>query len=181
MEQRQRSSQQILDLADYLLIHSNAEIIGRYNFTDSFPSDDIPLWLELSDPRGFRFYFENSEFENVMLFWSTFNTPSNFEDIKEFCRGKTEKGKKWEWSTDKNIRGSEATVTILYDLDAFDYEQLTRAKQNLIIVTICGRNKRYFLFLLICFALYKIVDTCLQCTLSRLRKHHKGNPRSQEV
>ena len=128
-------------MADYLQIHSTTELIRRYNFTDSFPSNDIPLWIELSDPEGFFLYFKDSDFENVMLFWDTFNQPSNFKEIEKFCGRKKKKGKKWECSSDKNIRGSEASVTILYDLDFFNYEQLTRAKQKLIIVTIFGNTR----------------------------------------
>ena len=65
--------------------------------------------------------------------------PSNLNEIEEFCREKH-----WRCTSRRNVRGSEASVTILYDLDDFYYEYLTRAKTQLVIVTIDGKQ-RYFL------------------------------------
>ena len=59
--------------------------------------------------------------------------------IEEVCREVN-----WRYTTDQDVRGSEASVTILFDLDVFDYEYLTRAKTQLVIVTMTG-NYRYFL------------------------------------
>ena len=57
LEQRQRSSQQILDLADYLKMHHSGSVpIRRWNTGESF-SSDIPLWIELSNPNAFFDYF----------------------------------------------------------------------------------------------------------------------------
>ena len=135
--QRQRSSQQILDLADYLHIHSGPVRwqlmpIRRYNSTPSF-SSEIPLWIELVDPKSFFEYFSNKfESNDVMLIWDGFaNKPSNLDDIEGFCRDR-----KWRCTSSRNVRGSEASVTILYDLDHFNIEFLTRAKTQLVFVTI---------------------------------------------
>merc|ERR1712150_64151 len=46
-----------------------------------------------------------------------------------------------------NVTGSEASVTILYDLDYFHYEHLTRAKTQLVIVTIDGKQSELSIFL----------------------------------
>ena len=117
--------------------------IRRWKSGKSF-SLDIPLWIELSNTNLFFDYFKHEyESDNVMLIWDDANKPSNLNEIEEFC---TEK--KWictEWG---NVRGSEANVTILYD---FNYEYLTRAKTQLVIVTIDGRQ-RYFLRFQSCFA-----------------------------
>ena len=59
------------------------------------------------------------------------DNPSNLNEIKEFCREKH-----WRCTHLGNVRGSEASVTILYDLDDFWYEVLTRAKTQLVIITI---------------------------------------------
>ena len=67
------------------------------------------------------------------------NDPSNLNEIEEFCREKH-----WRCTYLGDVRGSEASVTILYDLDDFYYEFLTRAKTQLVIVTIDGKQ-RYFL------------------------------------
>ena len=136
LEQRQRSSQQILDLADYLQMHSNECPIRRWSSGKSF-SSDIPLWIQLSNPKAFFDYFKDKfESDDVMLIH---NWPSNLTDIKEFSNDK-----KWRCTSSGNARGSEASITILYDLDDFSYESMTRAKTQLIIVTIDGKQ-RYFL------------------------------------
>ena len=137
LEQRQRSSQQILDLADYLNMHYSYPI-RRWNAGKSF-SSDIPLWVELCNPKSFFDYFkEKFESDDVMLIWDDYNKPSNLNEIEEFC---TEK--KWRCTERGNVRGSEASVTILYDLDFISYESLTRAKTQLVMVTFDG-DQRYF-------------------------------------
>ena len=140
LEQRQRSSQQILDLADYLQMHSNKKYpIRRWNSGKSF-SSDIPLWVELSNPKCFFDYFKDKlESDDVMLIWDNLNKPSNLNDIEEFC-----KHQKWRCANQVNVFGSEASVTILYDIDDFIYEWFTRAKTQLVIVTI-DVKPRYFL------------------------------------
>ena len=135
LNQRQRSNQQILDLADYLNMHSGKVTIRRSN-SPSFFSIDIPLWVEHANLRSFFDYFKDKfESQDVMLIY---DNPSNLNDIEEFC---TEQ--KWRCTEDVNVRGSEASGTILYDLDFFRYEDLTRAKTQLVIVTIAGKQ-RYF-------------------------------------
>ena len=138
LEQRQRSSQQILDLADYLQMHYSYPI-RRWNSGKSF-SSDIPLWVQLSNPKSLFDYFKDKfDSDDVMLIWDDDNKPSNLKGIEEFCRKQ-----KWRCTEDLYVRGSEASVTILYDLDVFAYEYLTRAKTQLVIVTIDGKQ-RYFL------------------------------------
>ena len=147
LEQRQRSSQQILDLADYLRMHSYYNPIRRWNSGKSF-SSEIPLWVQLSNPKSFFDYFKDKfKSDDVMLIWDTFSEPSNLSDIEEFC---TEQ--KWRCTERYNVRGSEASVTILYDFIYFHYEYFTRAKTQLVIATIAGKQ-RYFLSIskLFCF------------------------------
>ena len=132
LEQRQRSSQQILDLADYLQMHYSYPI-RIWNSGKSF-SADIPLWVELSNPKLFFDYFKDKfESDDVMLIH---DYPSNLNEIEEFCTDK-----KWRCTNDYDVRGSEASVTILYDLRYFVYEYLTRAKTQLVIVTIAGKQR----------------------------------------
>ena len=50
LEQRQRSSQQILDLADYLNMHSDTyKPMRRWDSPESF-SSHVPLWIVLANP-----------------------------------------------------------------------------------------------------------------------------------
>ena len=110
--------------------------IRRWNSGKSF-SSDIPLWIHIDNPTSFFDYFKDKfESNDVMLI--CYN-PTNLNDIKKFCTVK-----KWRCTERLNVRGSEASVTILYDLNFFDYEYLTRAKTQLVIVTIDGKQ-RYFL------------------------------------
>ena len=146
LEQRQRSSQQILDLADYLWMHQTTYApIRRWNSGKSF-SSEVPLWVELVSPKSFFDYFKDKfESDDVMLLY---NNQYNLNDIEEFCREQ-----KWRCTERRNVKGSEASITILYDLYGFDYEFLTRAKTQLVIVTIDGKQ-RYVLSLslkLFCF------------------------------
>ena len=115
--------------------------IRKYESSSSFTSD-IPLWIEVTNPNSFFDYFKDKfESNDVMLIWddSSNNEPSNLNEIEEFCTDQ-----KWRCTEKLNVRGSEASVTILYDLDYFYYEFLTRAKTQLVIVTIDGKQ-RYFL------------------------------------
>ena len=105
--------------------------IKRWNSGKSF-SSDIPLWVELSYPNALFDYFKDKfESDDVMLMY---DRPSNLNDIEVFC-----KDQKWKCTELNNVRGSEASVTILYDLRDFRYEHLTRAKTQLVIVTIDGK------------------------------------------
>ena len=146
LEQRQRSSQQILDLADYLQMHSGKPSNRRWNSPSSF-SSDTPLWVEHSNPKSVFDYFKDKFVsDDVMLMHSN---PTNLNEIKEFCREKH-----WRCTYRENVYGSEAAVTILYDLDFFHYEYLTRAKTHLVIVTIAG-EQRYFLLISKLFCILK--------------------------
>ena len=146
LEQRQRSSQQILDLADYLWMHSYGDPIRRWNSGKSF-SSEIPLWVQLSNPKSFFDYFKDKfKSDDVMLIWDGYNKPSNLNDIEEFC---TEQ--KWRCTGSWNVKGSEASVAILYDLNDFNYENFTRAKTQLVIVTIDGKQRYFFNFKVVLF------------------------------
>ena len=144
LEQRQRSSQQILDLADYLQMHYFSSLIRRYDAPSSFLSD-IPTWIELSNPRSFFDYFKDQfdSPEDVMLIH---NKPSNLNDIEHFCQMY-----KWRCTSDKNVKGTDASVTILYDLDDVYYESLTRANFQLVIVTVEGEQRYFFISKLFSF------------------------------
>ena len=146
LEKRQRSSQQILDLADYLQIHQPYSCpTFQMNSGKSF-SSHIPLWIELSNPKAFFDYFKDKfESDDLMLIWDKWKKPFNLNDIEKFCEEK-----KWRCSEWVNAIGSEASATILYDLEEFHYESFTRAKTQLVIVTIDG-NGRYFLKFQSCF------------------------------
>ena len=145
LDQRQRSSQQILDLADYLARHYEGRDqsvfpeISRYESSSSFIAD-TPIWIELTNANSFFDYFKDKfESNDVMLIWNYYHKPSNLNDIEKFCSQQN-----WRFVERINVTGSEAVVTILYDLDNFFYEHFTRAKSQLVIVTIHGKPRYSF-------------------------------------
>ena len=75
LDQRQRCSQQILDLADYLQLQAYEGPIRRWNSQKSF-SSDIPLWVELANPKSFCDYFiDKFESNDVMLIYYQNSAP----------------------------------------------------------------------------------------------------------
>ena len=137
LSQRHRSSQEILDLVDYLFRHSYHRPVRKYDSISSFSSEIIPLWIEIADPKTFFVYFKH-RFENddVMLIFDDNSKSSNFKDIEEFCIKR-----KWRCTNRLNVTGSEASVIIFYDYESFDHGHLTRAKNQLVIVTIHGKQR----------------------------------------
>ena len=118
---------------------SDSYPIRRWNSGKSF-SADIPLWVEISNPKSFFDYFKDKfESDDVMLIRDRMKKPSYLNDIEGFCAER-----KWRCTEALYVDGSEASVIILYDLDDFNYEHLTRAKTKLFIVTV-DKKQRYFL------------------------------------
>ena len=56
-------------------------------------------------------------------------------EIEKFCEDWN-----WKYVTRDKIRGSEASLVIIYDFVDFDFEVFTRAKNEIIIITM--QNKR---------------------------------------
>ena len=138
LSQRHRCSQQILDLADYLEMHfSSGPQMRQYKSPKSF-SSDIPLLIELSNPMSFFDYFKDKfQSKDVMVTWDERHKPYNLNDIKEFCTKQ-----KWICTEKRNLRGSEASVVIMYGLrKGHDFEYLTRAKTHLVVVAIVGEEE----------------------------------------
>ena len=164
LHERQRSSQEILDLADYLQVHYPKgkgalpplanRTSGKYKYDSpkkSFSLGIIPLWIEITDINSF-FTYCKKEFgsdDDVMLIYDSYTHPStavqypsHYNDMKEFCRMQ-----KWRCtrSQDDYVMGSEASVTILWN-GKFRYENFTRAKHRLIIITIAGKQRCFLQF-----------------------------------
>ena len=140
MAQRQRSSQEILEFADYMNIHHTDSMtpIRAYQSEKSF-STCIPTLVEFEDPKLVFEYFEDkfSHDEDVLVLHEF---PTNFLEIEKSCEKKG-----WKSVYYQDVRGFEASIIIIYDLrDKFGYEWFTRAKHQLYIVTITGRlTQRY--------------------------------------
>ena len=136
LAQRQRSSQEILNLADFIRMHIGGEYpLRKYSSNPSFKSE-TPTWIELSNQNSFFDYFQDkfSDCDDVMVIYDS--KPSNLDEITKFCQEK-----EWNCTDNWNVRGSEASVTILYDYDRFYFEGFTRAKHQLVIVTIENKER----------------------------------------
>ena len=145
LAQRQRSSQEILYLSDFIQMHPSKmhpirRPIRKYSSKPSFKSE-TPLWIELANQNSFFDYFQDkfSDCDDVMVIYGI--EPSNLHEITEFCQEK-----EWKCTGHFNVTGSEASVTILYDYDEFYFEGFTRAKNQLVIVTLQHRKKLVIYF-----------------------------------
>ena len=98
------------------------------------------MWVDFDNPKSFFAYFQDkfTDCSDVMLIWDEEKKPINLKTIEKFC---TEK--KWRITECNNVLGSEASITILLDIYSFGYEHLTRAKNQLVIVT-SNHGQRYF-------------------------------------
>ena len=134
--EHQRSSQQILQLANFILRHKKPSSGGGSVPNPMIPTKEsfsgpLPKWIEVEKTSDFLQYATSNmaELKNVMLIYNA-KYPVPDPEVKEFCdKMKWEHGWKWE------IMGSEASVIVILDLDQIQYEVLTRAKHELIIVT----------------------------------------------
>jgi len=138
LAQRQRSSQEILDLVDFIRMHIGYQSpLRKYSSSPSFKSE-TPTWLELANQNSFFDYFQDkfSDCDDVMVIYDSINEPSNLDEITKFCQKK-----EWKCTVDVDVKGSEASVTILYDYDEFYFEFFTRAKHQLVIVTIENKER----------------------------------------
>lgn len=130
LNQSLRSSQQILDLADYINTHSTTKMFSKGSPSKSSFEGKIPQWLEAENIDYFVKYakanFKAGQ-DDVMIIR---HFGPDWPRFLELCE---EMG--WRYYKKKQITGSEASIVILYDLLDFDHEAFTRARNELIIVT----------------------------------------------
>ena len=111
--QSHRSSQPILDLAEFAHRHSsNSFPMNHIKLTDSFPGLN-PLWIELHSDQSFIDYAKSElkETEDVMLI-----REEKSQVIENFCAAMS-----WKYCSSSDITGTEASTVIIYDHDAFRY------------------------------------------------------------
>ena len=129
----QRSSQEIMNLTNYIARHTPNYLMKDFPSKLSF-EDSIPQWILLEDSKTFVHYVRNNwshpNADDVMLVYENHD-----EEIETLCSEL-----KWKYCFLDTISGSEASVVIVYDHDMFEYEVFTRAKNHLIIVTTQGKK-----------------------------------------
>ena len=127
--QRQRTCQQILDWANYIVRHYG------YDFSDVESKDSfdgpVPQWLEVMNVK------EVIDF--IKLHMSHFHGQGMVirshlhEEVPEIANLCSEL--QWKYWTEYEVTGSESSLVILYDFPGISYELLTRSKHHLLIVT----------------------------------------------
>ena len=145
LNQPQRCSQEILDLANFYLMHHHNHgdtiIQKQYSFNSSFSTGIIPLWIELESADQFASVSQFIDCDDVIVLCGKDET----DIIRRYCQENN-------WSIhEDDLRGTEATVIVLYvgiggignSCMTIGYEELTRAKHHLVIVSLRGGQNRY--------------------------------------
>ena len=148
LSQNQRSSQPILDFADYMITHA---FPYSYLALKYFPSTDSffgpkPQWLNVKNLKEFLDFADTKlkDFKDVLVIsWDQLRWNA---ELAEFCDMRD-----WKYCTREQVKGSEATMVIIHDFEEFSYESFTRARNQLIIVTLENKSTK------LKFALKRIV------------------------
>lgn len=125
--QCQRSSQEILNLADYIHKHSAFSFpMKKIQLENSFQGKP-PEWIDISSTKEFIKYAHQNlqNAPDVMVIHEERN-----KKLEDFCQVML-----WKYCYLGEVTGFEASTVIIYDLEKFHYEVFTRAKHELIIVT----------------------------------------------
>ena len=139
LDQRQRSSQEILDLLDYCKMHVGESPMKHFVSKPSFTSGNVPLWIQMEHICsqcfiGFTKFFDENfpDFQDDVLLVAPFKS-IHHETFLEYCREK-----KWEYYfySDNGLKGAEVSVVILLGIKDFNFEWFSRAKHQLIIITV---------------------------------------------
>ena len=128
----QRSSREILELCEFIRNHETGDnhLFDGLELSGTF-SHGKPLWFEFCNRislYNFLDQFEDKFDSNDVMFV--------YDRRSEETHWVSQHKKEWRVTNKENIRGSEASMVILFHLDSFYFEYLTRAKHQLIFITI---------------------------------------------
>ena len=131
--QIQRSSQPILELLYFINGHEKYPnvIPDIPTSKNSFPGPK-PQWVEVKDANAFVKYAEENlpEFKGEAMIIRDYRN-EELPEISSLCSKL-----KWKHCYEYEVRGSESSLVIIYDFQIFHFEAFTRAKHNLLIVTL---------------------------------------------
>ena len=137
--QRQRNSPPILEISEFLQAH-----VGRRRFISDIQIFDqldhlfaTPKWIEVKNVKVFVKYAEAnlSGFKGDAMIIKD-SRKEKLTEISDLCE-KLE----WKYCNQAEVRGSESSLVIVYDSSIYDYKSFTRAKRNLLIVTISAGKR----------------------------------------
>ena len=131
--QRQRTCQQILDWANYIVRHYG------YDFSDVESKDSfdgpVPQWLEVMNVKELidyiKLHLSHFHGQGMVIRWP-------YEEVPEIANLCSEL--QWKYCHHGEVTGSESSLVILYDFPMIHYEAFTRSKHHLLIVTMPGKR-----------------------------------------
>ena len=133
----QRSSQEILELANYLQIHSPDTFPISIAQTRQAFSGLRPIWIEIDEPEDMGNVFEIQALRDVDVVKDVMLIRDGSDlKIENFCQMIG-----WKCCHVSEVTGCEASVVVIYNLDQFRYETFTRAKNVLVIVTLAKMRR----------------------------------------
>ena len=122
----------------YWLMHSPHED-GSYmqkSFVHSkgFFDGPLPLWIEVPIVEVFINYTHLDEklkdAKDVLVLFDIDYEPTSIHTLRKYC-----KKRDWRFYPENEVMGSEAEMVIIYDTNSLNFESLSRAIHQLIIVT----------------------------------------------
>ena len=135
LRQCQRSSQNILNIANHLRVHSDGgnRIPLRFGSNDDSFAGRVPEWIVAKDVSAFMELAssEYSGYEDVLLILD-----QDTQYLAEITALASHLN--WKISNRRRIKGTEADMVIVWDHRMFDYEVFTRARLHLVIMTLVG-------------------------------------------
>ena len=151
LQKGHRCSNQIRQLAYYLLIHA-PEHERRYqlkNFNqglhyESFDAKYCPFWIEMKNVHSFVAAAQHENLHcgdsDVVLIFDPEVNQDDLKKLKTLCQKM-----KWKCYAEGHIVGSEASTVIIYDLVELNFEAFTRAINNLIFITTSSTEYVFFM------------------------------------
>ena len=155
LNQCQRSSQEILEFVDFANTHHfGSRVFSNYVPSEHSFSSCVPIWIEIKSHKDFTTYARKhmSDLKDVLLinfpggnkwsvpYWHVYryrpyyrNTQTPLQDAPEIDQLCSDLN--WKCASSE-VTGSEASTVIVYCAGQFDYEVFTRARNQLIIVTL---------------------------------------------
>ena len=135
--QRQRSSQAILEISYFMDRHrDNSFVIPDVPYFNNSFAGPKAQWVEVKDAKAFvKYAEENMAKFNGETMLIRGDRDKELPEISSLC-SKLE----WKYCHRFEVFGSESSVVIIYDFPEFQFEAFTRAKHNLLIVTLSDKR-----------------------------------------
>ena len=133
-----RCTKQVIDFMYYWLIHSpqEDEFYKQKSFVHSkgYFDGPTPLWIEVPIVEVFIEYVNSDQqlkdAKDVLVLFDIDYEATSIHTLRRHCLNKN-----WRFYSENEAMGSEAQIVIIYDTKKIQFESLSRAVHQLIIVT----------------------------------------------